>query len=134
MLIKAESCPCGSDKKYADCCNLFHSGKEFATTAEKLMRSRYSAYALKLIDYLYQTTHPDKRTEDLKTEMTAWANRAEFTRLEILGKRQGRSLDKVGKVEFVAYYRQFGEEKQMHELSRFRRYKGKWHYLDGEIE
>ncbi len=133
MLIEAESCPCGSGHKYAECCSLFHSGKQFATTAEQLMRSRYSAYALKLIDYLYQTTHPDKRTEDLKTEMSAWANRAEFTRLEILGKRQGRSLDKVGKVEFVAYYRQFGEEKQMHEISRFRRYKGKWHYLDGEI-
>lgn len=98
------------------------------------MRSRFSAYALREIDYLYETTHPDKRDDDFKSEMTAWANRAEFTRLEILAKKQGRSLDKVGKVEFIAYYRQFGEEKQMHEISRFRRFKGRWHYFDGEIE
>lgn len=98
------------------------------------MRSRFSAYARQEIDYLYETTHPDKRSADFKIEMAAWAKRAEFTRLEILGKRQGRSLDKVGKVEFIAYYRQFGEEKQMHEISRFRRFKGKWHYFDGAIE
>ena len=98
------------------------------------MRSRYSAYALKQIDYLFETTHPDKRDDNFKTEMAAWANRAEFTKLEILSKRQGRSLDKIGKVEFIAYYHQFGEDKQMHEISRFKRFKGKWHYFDGEIE
>ncbi len=98
------------------------------------MRSRFSAYALKLINYLYETTHPDKRDAQFHDEMEAWANRAEFTALEILGKKQGRFLDKFGKVEFIAYYRQFGEEKQMHELSRFRRYRGKWHYYDGVVE
>ena len=132
--MKTKTCPCGSQKNYQDCCQPLHSGQEIAKTAEQLMRSRYSAYALKLIDYLYETTFPAKRNEELRQAMTAWANRAEFTRLEILATRQGRSLDKAGKVEFVAYYRQFGEEKQMHEISRFRRYKGKWHYLDGIIE
>ncbi len=134
MLINKELCPCGSGDQYTDCCAPFHSGKELAKTAEQLMRSRFSAYALKQVDYLYETTHPDKRDDDFKREITAWANRAEFTRLEILNKRQGRSLDKVGKVEFIAYYRQFGEEKQMHEISRFKRFKGKWHYFDGEVE
>lgn len=134
MLTNNDSCPCGSNKSYADCCAPLHSGKEVAKTAEQLMRSRFSAYAHKQIDYLYETTHPDTRSEDFKREIAAWANRAEFTGLDILGKKQGRSLDKVGKVEFIAYYRQFGEEKQMHEISRFRRFKGKWHYVDGEIE
>lgn len=98
------------------------------------MCSRYSAYALKQIDYLYETTHPEKRSDDLRLQMSAWANRAEFTKLDILGKRQGRSFDKVGKVEFIAYYRQFDELKQMHEISHFKRYNGRWHYYDGEIE
>ncbi len=98
------------------------------------MRSRFAAYAKKEIDYLYETTHPDKRDENFRAEMAAWANRAEFTALNILGKKQGGSLDKAGKVEFIAYYRQFGEEKQMHEISRFRRYRGKWFYYDGDIE
>ena len=134
MLDQTEMCPCGSEKPYLECCGPLHSGAEIAKTAEQLMRSRFSAYAKKEIDYLYETTHPDKRDDNFREEMEAWANRAEFTGLEIIGKKQGRSLDKVGKVEFIAYYRQFGEEKQMHELSRFRRYRGKWHYYDGEIE
>ena len=134
MLNKTIDCPCGSEKKYTECCGPLHSGKEFAKTAEQLMRSRFSAYVLREIDYLYDTTHPSKRDADFKAEMAAWANRAEFTKLDILAKRQGRSLDKVGKVEFIAYYRQFGEEKQMHEISRFRRHRGRWHYYDGEIE
>ena len=129
-----DSCPCCSGKAYDDCCGPLHSGKDVAKTAEQLMRSRFSAYAKKQIDYLYETTHPDKRSASYRDEMAAWANRAEFTKLEILAKRQGRSLDKQGKVEFVAYYRQFGEEKQMHELSRFRRFQGKWHYYDGVVE
>ena len=134
MLSQPDQCPCGSEKSYADCCAPLLAGEAFAKTAEQLMRSRFSAYVLKQIDYLYETTHPDKRDADFRTEMAAWANRAEFTKLEVLASRQGRALDKVGKVEFIAYYRQFGEEKQMHELSRFRRFKGKWHYYDGAVE
>ena len=134
MPIQTDACPCGSGCAYVDCCEPMHSGRAPARTAEQLMRSRYSAYALRQIDYLFATTHPDKRDEDFREQMNAWANRAEFTRLEILGKRQGGALDKVGKVEFIASYRQFGEEKQMHEISRFRRYQGKWHYFDGEID
>jgi SEC-C motif-containing protein len=134
ILPEARDCPCCSGKQYVHCCGPLHRGAVVAKTAVQLMRSRFSAYALKQIDYLYETTYPEKRSESFKQEMAAWANRAEFIKLEILGKRQGRSLDKVGQVEFIAYYRQFGEEKQMHELSRFRRYKGRWHYVDGVIE
>ncbi|SHJ51969.1 SEC-C motif-containing protein [Malonomonas rubra DSM 5091] len=134
MLNMTEECPCCSGKQYAECCGPFHRGEAVAKTAEQLMRSRFSAYAKKDIDYLYQTTHPNKRDENFRTEMEAWANRAEFTDLEILGKKQGGALDKEGKVEFIAYYRQFGEEKQMHELSRFKRYQKRWVYVDGVIE
>ena len=132
MMRQSEPCPCGSEQTYADCCAPLHAGQNVAKTAEQLMRSRYAAYALKQIDYLYATTHPDKRSEQLRDEMAAWANRAEFTRLEILGKKQGRAFDTVGKVEFVAHYRQFGAVKQMHEVSRFCRYQGRWHYLESE--
>lgn len=133
-MTSEQTCPCCSGKHYQECCGPLHSGSQLAKTAEQLMRSRFSAYALKQIDYLYETTHPDKRDANFRDEMEAWANRAEFIKLEILDKRQGRSLDKVGKVEFIAYYRQFGQDKQMHELSIFRRYRGKWHYYDGVIE
>ncbi len=111
-----------------------HLGKTRAQTAEQLMRSRYSAYALKLSDYLLETTHPEKRTTDLRQAISAWAAQSEFYRLEILSTRQGQATDKIGKVEFIASYRQQGQDRRLSELSRFKRYRKLWVYLDGEID
>ena len=46
-------CPCNSQKNYAECCELLHKNITKATTAEQLMRSRYSAYAKHEIDFIY---------------------------------------------------------------------------------
>ena len=39
-------CPCLSGSAYQDCCGPYHSGSADAPTAERLMRSRYSAFVL----------------------------------------------------------------------------------------
>ena len=39
-------CPCGSSDPFGRCCLAVHSGQRLAATAETLMRSRYSAYAV----------------------------------------------------------------------------------------
>lgn len=44
-------CPCGSQSRYADCCQRYHAG-ENAPTPEALMRSRFTAFVLKLEGYL----------------------------------------------------------------------------------
>lgn len=98
------------------------------------MRSRYSAYVLKRIDYLCATTHPDKRTSNLATEIAEWAAQVDFFKLKILSTWRGRAQDKTGKVEFIAYYQRAGKDEQMHETSRFRRYKSRWVYFDGMID
>jgi len=50
-------CPCHSGAKYKKCCRAYHDGTP-APSSEKLMRSRYSAYALNKPEYIMQTTHP----------------------------------------------------------------------------
>jgi SEC-C motif domain protein len=50
-------CPCHSQKPYDKCCKPFHDGA-LPKNALELMRSRYSAYALNLADYIIKTTHP----------------------------------------------------------------------------
>lgn len=40
------SCPCGSSRSYADCCEPFVTGAAKAQTAEQLMRSRYTAFSV----------------------------------------------------------------------------------------
>ena len=134
-MIKIEQgCPCDGEKTYANCCQLFHHGEVMAQTAEQLMRSRYAAYIFNLSDYLVKTTHPESRTATLHQEISEWARQVEFYRLEIVSTWQGLGTDKVGKVEFIAYYRHQGKEQQLRELSRFKRYRKDWVYLDGETD
>jgi len=128
------ACPCGSSQTYTDCCQPLHLGLISAKTAVQLMRSRYAAYVFKRIDYLIETTHPDKRSPNLRREIDDWAAQVEFYRLEIIRTQQGQPTDKVGKVEFIAYYRRAGKEEQFREFSRFRIYRKDWVYLDGLIE
>lgn len=123
-------CPCGTETTYDSCCGAFHSGQAKPAIAEQLMRSRYSAYALGLADYLYHTHHPDKRTASV-AEIHDWAERCTFTRLEVLQCSLGGPSDKIGKVTFRAHYREDGQPQVMQETSRFRRYRGQWVYYDG---
>ena len=94
------------------------------------MRSRYSAYFFRKVDYLVETTYPDTRAPSLREELQKTIYQANWSFLTILGKTRGGELDKVGKVEFVAEYYLNGEPFELHECSRFKRYKGVWKYLD----
>lgn len=111
---------------------LFHYGRAKPETAEQLMRSRYTAFFFRLVDYLVATTHPDKREKKLahNLDQTIWDPR--WRKLEIVQKSKGGKDDKTGKVEFIATFSLDGETHQLHEKSRFRRFKGKWMYVDGK--
>lgn len=124
-----DPCPCGSGDDYAECCRRAHGKHALADTAAKLMRSRYSAFALGMADYLLQTWHSTNRPKklDLSADRTCW------TGLEIIACQAGGVSDKRGKVEFKAYFRTEDGDGCLHELSRFRRENGLWFYLDGKI-
>lgn len=129
---EVSNCPCKSWLPYGQCCMPYHHGKKKPETAEQLMRSRYSAYFFRLVDYLVETTHPDTRTPTLTRELDDTINDVNWSKLTILNTSKGGKDDKVGKVEFAAEYYLENEPHELHELSRFRRYKGAWKYLDGK--
>ena len=52
MSTNNDLCPCGSGKKYGECCEPIIKGKEKASTAEACMRARYSAYVKHEIDFI----------------------------------------------------------------------------------
>lgn len=54
-------CPCLSRLPYDECCGTLHRGDDLAPTAEQLMRSRFSAFAVSDADYLLATRHPSTR-------------------------------------------------------------------------
>ncbi len=118
-------CPCTSGKTYNDCCESYHSKVSFPSTPEQLMRSRYSAYVLHLIDYLLETTHPSKRYLYNKTEIEKWAKENHWLKLEIV-------VAEKDVVEFKAFYQQALKEYIHHERSMFKKETGRWYYLSGK--
>ncbi|MEO8855681.1 MAG: YchJ family metal-binding protein, partial [Burkholderiaceae bacterium] len=95
-------CPCDSGARYIDCCGPWHSGLSegvHAPTPEALMRSRYSAYGLGLVDYLLDTWHASSAPGDLELPPLKWLG------LEL---RAAESAGDAGVVEFVARYRDAG--------------------------
>lgn len=122
----ADACPCGSGCRLADCCGRYHAGAA-APDAEALMRSRYSAYALVLEDYLLATWHPSTRPAalDLDAASPRWLG------LEI--RRHTPSGDDTAIVEFVARYKLGGRAYRLHETSLFVHEDGRWYYVDGEF-
>lgn len=97
------------------------------------MRSRYSAYFLKNIDYLVNTHHPTKRELNSRQQITATANSVTWLGLTIIATEAGQPEDETGMVEFVALFKESNRVTQLHERSRFLKEKGKWFYLDGAM-
>ena len=126
MKRRITPCPCGG-ADYAACCGSYHGGG-IAPDAEALMRSRYSAYVLKLEAYLLATWHPDTRPEDLALA----EDRTKWLGLSIL--KHHRESDEQATVEFVARFKISGRAARMHEISRFLCVDGRWHYLNGEFQ
>lgn len=125
-------CPCGSKKQYRYCCGMYLSGKKKPDTAEKLMRSRYTAFYQGDIDYLIATLHRDQRKPDDYQGLTQSINNTKWLGLTIISTQKGKKNDSKGIVEFKAVY-QSSEPGQLHERSRFMKIDGQWFYVDGDI-
>ncbi len=124
------NCPCRGERAaadYAHCCGRYHAGPLHlqAPTAEALMRSRYSAYALDLTDYLLATWHPSTRPARLAP------NPPGLHWLGLEGRHHTAIDAEHASVEFVARSKLGGRAERLHEISRFVREGGRWFYVDG---
>lgn len=96
-----------------------------------LMRSRYSAYAKKLPQYIMDTTHP--KNPHYQKDPAVWSRailefcrNTTFERLEILEANQDT-------VTFIAYLKQQEKNASFKEKSRFVKDNDRWLYLDGNL-
>jgi SEC-C motif domain protein len=124
--IRLELCPCKSSKLFSECCEPYLNDKKSASSPLELMRSRYSAFVLKNIDYLLKTQC--KKDDPLQEyqEIKAFATQAHFQHLEII------SSD-TQSVEFKAYYILNHHQELLHEKSFFTCKDGIWCYKEGEL-
>jgi SEC-C motif-containing protein len=101
---------------------------EPASTAEALMRSRFTAFARGDAVHLLASWHPSTRPATLELEPdVVWR------RLQLVDTVAGGPDDADGIVEFRASYRGPGGAGLLHERSRFVREGSRWLYLDGDV-
>ena len=131
---KFDKCSCGSGVAYAECCGELLAGIRMANTAIELMRSRYSAYVVKNVDYLVRTTHPTARSVDLADSIRAWMRKVEWLKLHVISTEAGTENDEIGKVEFMAEYLTDTAPGRHHECSVFEKVDGHWYYTGEEVE
>lgn len=129
------ACPCGSGESYENCCKRYHEGL-VPENAERLMRSRYSAYALNLPDYIVSTTHPasPQYSENFfgwKRSITQFSNSTQFQKLHV---RDFKERGKLATVTFTAEILQGGQDATFTERSYFEKKGSRWLYLGGQLE
>jgi SEC-C motif-containing protein len=123
-------CPCGNEKPYSQCCEIFHNGL-LPQTPEQLMRSRFSAFYLKNAPYLMDTLHDDlKKGETLKSLEDNF-KAIHWKTLMIL---KAPSTDSnTGTVDFCAHFLEGDRYGQHVERSTFTKVNGKWLYHAAKI-
>jgi len=126
------TCPCGSEVTYDECCLPLIKGERPALTAEQVMRARYSAYVKKELGYIFTSLHPDSRSDYDEKGTRAWAESANWQKLEILEIAGGGSKEREGQVEFVASYTENGIKKEHHELATFKKEAESWYFVRGK--
>lgn len=121
-------CLCGTGLTYGECCYRFHSGEWVAPTAEALMRSRFTAFAVGNSQYLLDTWDPETRPSELGLDVGI-----DFYRLDILETTGGGPFDSTGTVKFQAFYKGLASGVQ-EEDSTFRKVNGAWVYSTGDVD
>ena len=123
-------CPCNPKKAYKDCCKIAHDNINNVTTAEQLMRSRYSSFVLADIEYLQKSHHSSTRPKKReKKEILAWTKSVQWLKLEVLNTQKGRENDESGTIEFKAFFIENGSMDIIHENSEFKKENNHWVYL-----
>jgi len=97
------------------------------------MRSRYSAYVLGDIDYIVETHDPSTAMHADRASAARWAREADWKGLEVVGTEGGEPDDEEGIVEFKARFVRDGANCVHHERSTFRKIRGRWYYVEGEM-
>lgn len=123
------ACPCGSGQPLADCCGRLHAGKP-AESAEALMRSRYSAYVLGLIDYLTTTTLPAQQPQLDRNAMQQWSSASTWLGLSVHCHSESSGDPLRARVSFTARWQDGNGEHQHSEDSDFVQSAGRWYFID----
>ena len=129
-----KQCPCGSGLDYSACREPIIKGKTKASTAEALMRARYTAYVKDEIAFIAASCINKEGENDIDMEETRrWSEESEWLGLTIHATSKGGPSDTEGVVEFSANYARNGLRDEHREVASFKKVDGAWMYSDGKL-
>jgi SEC-C motif domain protein len=96
------------------------------------MRSRFTAYAMRKVDYLLATTSTEERGKLDPEELAGYCKTVSCISLKVIKTEAGGPQDDEGTVLFHASLQVNGKRILHRELSRFKREEGRWVYVDGD--
>ena len=147
----SESCICGSGDAYCDCCRPYHKFELEPESAERCLRTRYSAYAYRLPEFVIKST--DRTSKDYKKDAIKWAKSLntptkmfdgyDFTHFEVGASEPGEPLSDGAATRLLGSKEQpnvFTVELKNSQLpaitsrgcAKFVERKGTWRFADGE--
>lgn len=97
------------------------------------MRSRYSAYVMKEMEYLLSSLHRDHRADYDEKSSRTWAERAVWHGIDVIRTIDGNADDDHGQVEFNVVFSENGIRQEHHELSSFQKENGTWYFTTGKV-
>ncbi len=127
-----QNCYCGSNLTFNKCCKPIISGNEKPENPEQLMRSRYSAFCVKNVEYLLSTHHSSQQKANEREQLTSTFAHTQWLGLKVLNSSINLSDPGIGYVEYLAFNKTENLE-QLHEKARFRLEDDTWYYFDGEL-
>lgn len=132
--MSIKKCPCFSGETYEKCCKPLHTGKK-AENALQVMRSRFSAYALCMPDYIIKTTHPasPEYLEDRAKWKRAISSFSQGTKFEGLDLIDFQENGNSAMVIFIAKISQKKRDESFTEKSFFEKIHGRWTYRIGHL-
>jgi SEC-C motif-containing protein len=133
--------------RYQDCCQPCHQGTQPALSAEQLMRSRFSAYVLRLIPYIADTYYQAMQSPGATAEIAEFANHARFLALKVFTSGATPAIPlqtfaplpgtatelEKGYVHFQVWFLVADKLHLLEEHSRFVIEHGQWKYVDGVL-
>ena len=129
--MQNKKCYCNSQKNYDECCLPYLSNTLNPKTPEQLMRSRYSAFCTKNINYLIATHYPLKREEKEEEILEETIKNTQWLGLKVLKTEKDKKESNIEYVEFAAFYQTNDNYGQLHEKSKFIYENDRWYYVDG---
>lgn len=124
----SKPCYCHSGTTYQNCCYPFHQGIDYPSTTQELLKSRYSAYALCMADYIKKTMIEPAllhfNRDDIVGSSTEWLE------LNIYQQIKGSKSDHEGSIIFDVFYKLKPDLaiEGFKEHSFFVKQNGKWVY------